>query len=153
MSKVAALPQMKVAWLAGFGPEEVLREALGRLEVIADTFLSMSAPVQLALPRWLEDRAGMQGQIRRRVEENLASVREAGLEMLRVEAGWAAVLWLRGAGAADVAMALLERAGVIVHPGAFYGLQDRRMVVVSLLTAVEVFRVGLHRIAGFDWGS
>jgi alanine-synthesizing transaminase len=152
MSKVAALPQMKVAWLAGFGPEEVLGEALGRLEVIADTFLSMSAPVQLALPRWLEGRYEIQRQIRQRVEENLAAVRTAGLEMLRVEAGWAAVLWLRAADKADAAMVLVERAGVIVHPGAFYGLPDRRMVVVSLLTPVAEFRVGIGCIAEFDWG-
>ena len=67
ISKIAALPQMKAAWICGFGPERELREALGRLEVVADTFLSMNAPVQCALPAWLAECGGIQEQIRARV--------------------------------------------------------------------------------------
>ena len=72
MSKIAGLPQMKVAWIAAFGPEAVRRQALGRLEVIADTFLSMNAPVQLALPVWMDERGEIQVQILERVRGNLA---------------------------------------------------------------------------------
>ena len=70
MSKIAALPQMKVGWIVGLGPEEVRRQAMGRLEVIADTFLSMNAPVQLALPVWLARRGEIQTQILERVRRN-----------------------------------------------------------------------------------
>jgi alanine-synthesizing transaminase len=145
MSKIAALPQMKVAWVAAFGPERVRREALGRLEVIADTFLSMGAPAQLALPAWLAARGGLQAQITARTEGNLAALLEqAEIKVLRAEAGWAAVLLLRGWEAPQ--RLLLEKCGVVVHPGDFYGLVDARMVVVSLLTPLAVFREGMERV-------
>ncbi len=150
ISKIAALPQMKVAWVACFGPEELANEALARLEVISDTFLSMNAPAQLALPAWLAGRHNLQRQICSRVEANLAALRSAGLEVLRVDAGWAAVAKLRklGLGGPSVALWLLEDAGVIVHPGAFYGMTDSRMIVLSLLTREEEFLAGTGRIAG-----
>jgi alanine-synthesizing transaminase len=153
MSKIAALPQMKVAWLAAFGQEELRREALGRLEVIADTFLSMGAPAQLALPAWLEARGAMQAQIAERTAVNLAALRGhgAGTEVLRVEAGWAAVLLLRGWEAP--ARRLLAECGVVVHPGDFYGLADARMVVVSLLTPEAVFREAMERLARVGEGN
>jgi alanine-synthesizing transaminase len=151
MSKIAALPQMKVAWVAAFGPEGLRGEALARLEVIADTFLSMGSPVQLALPSWLEARGAMQQQIAARTAGNLELIRalgaDADLELLRVEAGWAAVVLLRGWEWEDPARRLLAEQGVVVHPGGFYGLGDRRMVVVSLLTPEAVFREGMERIA------
>ena len=59
LSKISALPQMKVAWIMTSGPPEVLHEALDRLEVIADTYLSMNAPIQRALPALLEQRHGV----------------------------------------------------------------------------------------------
>lgn len=145
MSKIAGLPQMKAAWIAGFGPEAVRREAMGRLEVIADTFLSMNAPVQGALPSWLEGRQGIQQQILERVRENLACAEDAGLEVLRVEAGWCAILRLPRGG--DVAMELFEAYGVIVHPGSFYGIAEAGRVVVSLIGPVEDFAAGIDRIS------
>jgi len=149
ISKIAALPQMKVAWIAAFGPGS--GGALSRLEVIADTFLSMNAPAQIALPAWLAGRRDMQMQIKARVRRNLEVLWAAGLEVLQLEAGWSAVLHLRGSyvGAdAPAAEALLEQAGVIVHPGEFYGLSDKRMVVVSLITSEEIFRLGVERLMG-----
>jgi alanine-synthesizing transaminase len=153
MSKIAALPQMKVSWVATFGPELLAVEALGRLEVIADTFLSMSAPVQLALPAWLAGREAMQWQIQERTTANLAMLGEvggrggeSGIEVLRAEAGWAAVLRIRGAGREDVAGRLLEAAAVVVHPGEFYGLGDSRAIVVSLLTPEGIFCDGVERM-------
>lgn len=143
ISKIAALPQMKVAWLATFGPEAVVAEALARLEVISDTFLSMNAPAQHALPTWLATRHYIQQQIRERVAANLAILSASGLELLHLEAGWAAVLKLREA---DPALRLLEDHGVIVHPGSFYGMTDSRLVVVSLLTPEGDFARGVTRL-------
>jgi alanine-synthesizing transaminase len=148
MSKVAGLPQMKAAWIVGLGPEEVRRQAMGRLEVIADTFLSMNAPVQLALPGWLEGCRGIQRQILERVRGNLRAAKECGVEVLQVEAGWSAILRLAQRGGGEVAEELL-REGVVVHPGAFYGIAEGGRVVVSLIGAAEDFRVGMGRIAGW----
>jgi aspartate/methionine/tyrosine aminotransferase len=151
MSKIAGLPQMKAGWIVGLGPEGVRREAMGRLEVIADTFLSMNAPVQMALPSWLAGRKGIQGQILARVRENLSAARRIGLgtgvEVLRVEAGWSAILRLPQIGwGREVAEVLLRDAGVVVHPGSFYGIAESGRVVVSLLGFEQEFREGLERI-------
>jgi alanine-synthesizing transaminase len=149
LSKVCGLPQMKVSWIAASGPEGAVREAMGRLEVIADTFLSMNAPVQHALPVWLGARGALQGQIQERVRENLRALdlRLAGssAQRLAMQGGWAAVVRVpRHVGALGFAEAALER-GVIVQPGEFYGLAAGR-VVLSLLTPVEVWRQGIARL-------
>jgi alanine-synthesizing transaminase len=147
MSKIAGLPQMKVGWIAGFGPEAMRREAMGRLEVVADTFLSMNAPVQWALPGWLAGRERIQGQILERVRGNLRRARASGVEVLKVEAGWSAILRLpqRG-GDEDPAARLLREAGVVVHPGSFYGIAEAGRVVVSLLGPEGEFREGVGEI-------
>lgn len=147
LSKVAGLPQMKAAWLAVCGPEAEKAEALGRLEVVADTFLSMNAPVQLGLPAWLAGREAMRGQILERVRTNLRAVDESGVARLRTEAGWSAVLRLPQR-SGDAATELLGQ-GVVVHPGAFYGMAERGRVVVSLLGEVEAFREGMRRVRGW----
>lgn len=146
MSKIAGLPQMKAAWIAGFGPEPDRGDAMGRLEVIADTFLSMNAPVQLALPAWLEGGREIQEQIRRRVRVNLARAEGSGVEVLRVEAGWCAILRLSQRNP-DLAGELLREGGVIVHPGSFYGLADSGRVVVSLIGPPDEFAEGMERIS------
>lgn len=148
MSKVAGLPQMKVGWIVGLGPEKSRAEAMGRLEVIADTFLSMNAPVQLALPLWLVGRQGIQSQILARARGNLALAegKGNGLEVLRVEAGWSAVLRLPQIGVGDVAERLLVEADTVVHPGAFYGIGEGGRVVVSLIGLSADFSSGLERI-------
>jgi aspartate/methionine/tyrosine aminotransferase len=146
MSKIAGLPQMKVGWIVGFGPEEARSQAMGRLEVIADTFLSMNAPVQGALPSWLEGRKGVQGQILERVRGNLGMAQGSGVEVLRVEAGWSAILRLPQMGEGDVAERLLRELGVVVHPGSFYGIPESGRVVISLLGLADNFREGLERI-------
>jgi alanine-synthesizing transaminase len=151
MSKIAGLPQMKVGWIAGLGPEGVRREAMARLEVIADTFLSMNAPVQMALPSWLAGRKGIQGQILARVRGNLAAAQRigvgSGVEVLQVEAGWSAILRMpQMGGDRDVAEMLLREAGVVVHPGSFYGIAESGRVVVSLLGFAQEFAEGLERI-------
>jgi alanine-synthesizing transaminase len=155
MSKIAGLPQMKVGWIASFGPEPIVREALGRLEVIADTFLSMNAPMQVALPIWLAGRRGIQGRIRSRVLGNLTAAREAGLEVLRIDAGWSAILRLRRTRALDAegdfAIELLQEAGVVTHPGSFYGLAERGRVVVSLIGSADDFSSAIARMS--EWNG
>ncbi len=141
MSKIAALPQMKAAWVLTLGPQAARHEALGRLEVIADTFLSMNAPVQHALPSWLGARAVIQRQVRARTAANLQAA-AACLPVLRTDAGWSAVVRTTASAAA-----LLGEEGVIMHPGAFYGIAERNRVVMSLLPPKEVFAEGVRRIA------
>jgi aspartate/methionine/tyrosine aminotransferase len=147
MSKIAGLPQMKVGWIVGLGPEGDRRQAMERLEVVADTFLSMNAPMQRALPAWLGGRWGIQGQILERVRGNLRLAVEGGVEVLRVDAGWSAILRLpQRLWEGDVAGWLLREAGVIVHPGGFYGIGEAGRAVVSLLGPAEGFVEGISRI-------
>ncbi len=147
MSKIAGLPQMKVAWIVGLGPERVRREAIGRLEVVADTFLSMNAPMQLALPEWLAGRRGIQEQILHRLRANLALARGSGLEVLRIEAGWSAILRMPQRGWRDVAEELLRQTDVVVHPGSLYGIETSARVVVSLLGPCLEFADAMRRLA------
>ncbi len=146
LSKIAALPQMKVGWMVVLGPEQERNAALARLEVVADTFLSMNAPAQHALPVWLAGREQVRAQICARVAENAARLLKAGSEwwsMLPVEAGWSAVLQVsRQVGGADAAELLVTEAGLIVHPGAFYGLQAQHLVV-SLLSGADLMCKGI----------
>jgi alanine-synthesizing transaminase len=148
LSKVAALPQMKAAWIACFGT----RDALGRLEVISDTFLSLSAPIQWALPAWLSRRATLQEQIRERLNANLVSLdaillRQNMVTRLVVEAGWYAVLRVPGLQLQEkMALDLLLEHGVVVHPGGFFGFSGQGWLVVSLLTPLEEFRKGINAI-------
>lgn len=147
LSKVAALPQVKVGWIVCRGPDALRREALARLEVIADTFLSMNAPAQHALPAWLATAPGIQAQIRERLLTNRrAADGSRHARPLPVEAGWSLVLQLpqRMAGH-QLALRLVEEAGLILHPGAFYGLRDS-FLVASMLTPAENFVAGINRL-------
>ncbi len=149
LSKVCALPQMKVAWMVACGPDAHVREAMRRLEIVADTFLSVNAPGQVALPSWLQGRAAVQGRILERLRGNLAvldeQLRGTQADRLGLQAGWTAVLRVpRVVDGKEFALAAMER-GVLVQPGSFYGLPEGRCVV-SLLTEPEVWRRGLARL-------
>jgi aspartate/methionine/tyrosine aminotransferase len=149
ISKIAALPQMKAAWICAFGPQAELTESLARLEVVADTFLSMNAPVQCALPGWLAGCSSMQEQIRMRTTANLRNldqmlVRAPAITRLEVEAGWYAVLRVPALGRdEDLGVRLVEEHGVSVHPGYFFGFAGDGWLVVSLLTPEAEFRRGV----------
>jgi alanine-synthesizing transaminase len=149
ISKVCGLPQMKVSWIAACGPEQLVRAAMERLEIIADTFLSMNAPVQQALPHWLASRARIQTQIRKRMRLNIVALEErlrgSSAQRLVMQAGWAVVLRVpRETNDKKFSFAALD-SGVIVQPGEFYGLHEGR-VVLSLLTPPQIWREGLVRL-------
>ena len=140
LSKIAGLPQMKSAWMAVSGPEALKAQAIERLEVIADTYLSPNAPVQMALPSLLEGRTSFQRQVRRRLARNLAELdRQVGshatCSRLKVEGGWYAVLRVPATRPEeDLAIELLTKHGVYVHPGHFFDFPSDGYIVVSLLT-------------------
>ena len=152
LSKIAGLPQMKAAWIVATGPEAA--ESLERLEVIADTFLSMNAPVQHALPQWLAGRAGSQRQIQQRVCANLAELDRqlmslAHVNRLKVEGGWYAVLRIPALRPDEETVLALLNEGVWVHPGYFFGMAASGWLVVSLLAPEEEFRAGVTLLSNY----
>jgi alanine-synthesizing transaminase len=147
ISKVCGLPQMKASWIAAAGPHTVVQQAMGRLEVIADTFLSMNAPIQSALPGWLSGRMNLQQQIRDRMVVNLFTLDErlhgTAAQRLSMQGGWTAILRVpRTVGSHPFSLAALN-SGVLVQPGDFYGLGKGR-IVLSLLTPPDIWRAGLN---------
>jgi len=152
LSKIAGLPQMKTAWLVVSGPQDLKREVVGRLEVIADTYLSPNAPVQLAMPAFLEQRRGFQEQLLSRVRENLAELdrqlaRQNACSRLSVEGGWYAVLRVPAIRTdEDLALELLTSQNVYVHPGHFYDFPTDGFLVVSLIAPEATFSKGITAV-------
>ncbi len=154
LSKIAALPQMKAAWIGCFGPEPQLSESTGRLEVIADTFLSMNAPIQCAIPLWIAGRGVMQEQIRARVRTNLKALDEAlagGVaSRLEVEAGWYAVLRIPATGRDEItAIRLLREQDIAIHSGDFFGFRNSGWLVASLLGPVAMVAMAFSRLGEY----
>jgi alanine-synthesizing transaminase len=152
LSKISGLPQMKVAWVVTSGPAERKNAALARLEVIADTYLSMSAPLQLATPALLDQRKSLQPLLLDRVRANLGELdrqltHQKTCSRLDVEGGWYVVLRVPATQSdEDLAIDLLRKVGVLVHPGHFYDFSSDGYLVVSLITPIPAFREGTHRI-------
>jgi hypothetical protein len=152
LSKISALPQMKLGWVVVSGPEKELKTALERLEVIADTYLSVSAPIAHALPALLEFRKTVQPRILERLRSNLCWLEQQTascpeVRLLSTEGGWYAVLKVpETVSDEDWAVELLTGEGVLVHPGHFYDFPDDGHLVLSLLTEESVFREGTSRI-------
>jgi len=152
LSKISGLPQMKASWLVVSGPEPHKSQALARLEVIADTYLSPNAPVQLALPVMLDGRAGFQRQALARLRENLAELdrrlaAHKTCSRLKIEGGWYAILRVPTTRPdEDLAIELLTTHGVYVHPGHFYDFPAEGYVVVSLLTPARDFAEGVREL-------
>lgn len=154
LSKLVGLPQAKLAWMVVDGPGTLVRDAVDRLEVIADTYLSVSTPVQVALPTLLSDGQVVRDQIRARTARNLdALVRSAAcrdvVSLRRPQGGWTAVLRTPGiaAGADGLVRALLDE-GVLAHPAYFYDFAHDDYLVVSLLTPPDEFDMGLEILSG-----
>ena len=155
LSKVVALPQLKLGWIGVLGPDDVAHEARNRLEVIADTYLSVGAPVQLALPEILAARGPIQAAIRARTANNLAALdaalaalgAEASVRRLPVEGGWYAILEVPRTRDEDAWVRLFVRdEGIIVHPGYFFDLPDEGFLVVSLLPDEAAFAAAIHAV-------
>jgi len=160
LSKISALPQMKIAWLAVTGPAAQVRPALDRLEIMADTYLSLSAPAQAAIPVLLAQRRSLRPQLLARIHENLAHLKSElrshpAIELLHAEAGWYSTLRYSANSsthapvhASDEALAihLLRHHHVLLHPGHFYDFPTNNHLVLSLITLVSDFREGTQKL-------
>ena len=152
LSKMCGLPQMKAAWLAASGPKDLKTRALERLEVIADTYLSMNAPIQHAIPEFLQQRHEFQRQLMSRVLGNLAELdrqlaTQKACSRLEIEGGWYAVLRVPATRTdEELALNLIEKKGVYVHPGHFYDFPADGYLIVSLIGSEQEFGVGIRRL-------
>jgi alanine-synthesizing transaminase len=152
VSKISALPQMKAAWIVASGPAPQVEVAQARLEVIADTYLSMNAPIQWAIPALLAQRKSIQPQLLDRVQDNLAELdrqlaAQKTCQRLSVEGGWYAVLRVPVTQTdEELAIDLLRRKAVLVHPGHFYDFPSDGYLVLSLITQKAEFAEALHRV-------
>ncbi len=159
LSKIAALPQLKLSWLIAHGPAALVRDAMRRLELIADSFLSVAGPVQGALPRLLQTAPRTQARVLARTRKNLATLRTrcreraSAVTPLEVEAGWTALLRLPAIGSLDDAgwtLDLLQRAAVVCQPGYLFDLDDRGgarpILAVSLLSDPNRFSAAVDRV-------
>ncbi|HEX4950883.1 MAG TPA: pyridoxal phosphate-dependent aminotransferase [Blastocatellia bacterium] len=151
LSKLLALPQMKLGWIVTHGADEVRQSAETRLELIADTFLSVNTPVQWAARQWLSARAELHQQIGARTQANLSFLAEAtqgsACRLLQVEGGWNATLEVpRQASEEELVLTLLEETNVLVHPGYFFEFAREAFFVLSLLPKAENFHPAVRRI-------
>jgi aspartate/methionine/tyrosine aminotransferase len=148
VSKISGLPQMKLAWIVASGPAAEVEGAKARLEIIADTYLSMNAPIQWATPVFLEQRKSIQQQLLGRILTNLAELdrqlaAQKSCRRLHVEGGWYAVLRVPVIQTdEELAIDLLSRKSVLVHPGHFYDFPQDGYLVASLITPPDDFRQG-----------
>lgn len=152
LSKSAGLPQLKLGWIAAGGPAPLVETALGRLEIVADSYLSVSTPVQHAAGPLLAAGRAVRRLVQARIERNLQALTEAAAvapscSVLRVEGGWSAVVHVPATRSEEsLVLELLERDGVLVHPGYFFDFPREAYLVVSLLPAPAAFRDGVRRM-------
>lgn len=153
ISKMLGLPQMKLSWMVVSGPEALRAQAIEKLEIIADTYLSASTPVQHAFPEWLRFKEKIQTEIITRLTANynflLASFASSGLtQALKTEGGWNAVLKLPSSLTDEEwALLFLEKEGTLIHPGYLFDFEEGSFGVFSLLIPPDIFREGISRIA------
>ncbi len=154
ISKILGLPQMKLGWIVVNGPQDLMRDAMARLEIIGDTYLSVNTPVQNALPRWFELRPVIQKEILQRVERNRAflfhhvsSQAKEKSSCLHCEGGWYAILKLGPHYMEEILVEeLLTEDQVFVHPGYFFDFEEEPYLVLSLLPTEEIFQEGVRRL-------
>lgn len=154
LSKIAGLPQMKVAWIASSGPQPSVTAAMALLEVIADTYLSMNAPLQWATPVLLQQRMIIQRQLLQRVTANLEELdrqlaQQKNCQRLIVDGGWYAVLRVPVTRTdEDLAIELVREKSVLVHPGHFYDFPNDGYLVLSLIVPTREFAEGISKLLG-----
>lgn len=151
ISKILGLPQMKLSWMVVNGPKKLCEQAVERLEVIADTYLSVNAPSQQALKAWFSFRSILQGQIQKRVLANRKALQEwcatSDCELLHAEGGWYAILKLPNAKTEEEwALEFLEKEHILVHPGYFFDFDEGTHIVMSLLVPSDRFKEGIKRL-------
>ena len=152
LSKSAGLPQVKLGWIVVDGPEVLVRGAIERLELICDTYLSVSTPVQLAAPALIEAGVEVRAAILRRVQCNhrelqTMTAEHRAIEVLRCDAGWSVVLRVPATTSEeDLVLGLLEQDGVLVHPGFFFDFPHEAFLIVSLLPETATFKAGMTRV-------
>jgi alanine-synthesizing transaminase len=152
LSKSCGLPQLKLGWIAASGPVAARHEALARLEVVADTYLSVGTPVQRGLPRLLARRSELQAMIASRVAANLDQLRRrtaapCPVTLLEPEGGWYATLQVPATATEEAYVTrLLEEDGVLVHPGYFFDFPREAYLVVSLLPPPADFAAAIDRV-------
>ena len=151
LSKSAGLPQVKLGWIVVDGPEGLVAEALERLEVICDAYLSVSTPVQVAARQLIGAgetvRARILGRVRANYERLVsAAAGHPAITVLHADAGWSAVLRVPSTRAEeDLVVELLERDGVLVHPGFYFDFEQEAFLVLSLLPDEDAFAEGVRR--------
>jgi alanine-synthesizing transaminase len=154
LSKSAGLPQLKLGWIGVGGPADLVADAMGRLEIICDAYLSVSTPVQMAAPELLKTGAATRARILERVRDNYArlvaaSAMNPACAVLPVEAGWYAVVQVPAVRSEEtIVLDLLERTGVLVHPGYFFDFEREAFLVVSLLPQPDAFDAATRAIFG-----
>lgn len=159
LSKSAGLPQMKLAWTVVSGPEPLVIDALSRLEVIADTYLSVSTPVQLAAPALIDHGRHVRALIQQRITRNLETLRVSvsrapALTLHLPDGGWSVVLRVPAILSEEqMVLQLLAAHSVLVHPGYFFDLESEAFLVLSLLPPPEVFAGGVDRLIQFFTGD
>ena len=152
LSKSAALPQLKLGWIAVDGPARLVAEALERLELICDTYLSVSTPVQVAAPDLIAGGAGPRAEVLERVRDNYRALvalalRHPSVDVLNTDAGWSAVIRVAArASEEEITLGLLEHDSVVVYPGFFFDFPREAFLVVSLLPEPAQFREGVRRV-------
>jgi len=150
LSKSLGLPQLKVAWVVVTGPEELVEPALDGLDFVADAYLSVSTPAALALPSLLAAGASLPDAIANRCRTNLEFFRDLvsdheAMTLAPVGGGWSAVLRAPSVlNEEELCLRLLERCGIAVHPGHFFGFADDGRLVLSLLPQSDVFSDGVR---------
>jgi alanine-synthesizing transaminase len=155
LSKTAGLPQLKLGWIVAGGPAAACSAALAGLELIADSFLSVSTPVQVAARQLLEGGVQIRTQIQERARRNLQALRHSAraypaCDVLKVDGGWSAIIRVPAVLTEEqLILELLNREGILVHPGYFFDFQREAFVVVSLLPPLDVFREAVPRLLRF----
>ena len=151
ISKILALPQMKLSWIVVSGPEKSKMQALQKLEIISDAYLSVSAPVQNALPQWLSKKERILSEINQRCAQNFETFRKIALnspiQVLDSEGGWYAVFHIASCKNDETyAMELLENEGVLIYPGYFFDFEEEGHFVLSLLPVPQTFEAAIDRL-------
>jgi aspartate/methionine/tyrosine aminotransferase len=157
ISKILALPQMKLAWIIVSGPEKEREEAMRRLEIIADTALSVSTPIQNAFPSWMTHRKAVLDEIRGRILVNRRFLIECfrkseKIQVLEAEAGWYSILKIKDGDEDAAAMELLEKHDVFTHPGYFFDFEDGAHLVLSHILPEGEFREAVGRMVKYFHG-